>query len=515
MRASVPSHERLAAPPTIDVRPQHEIPLGKAFALCLKGITHRLFRSLLTLTVIVLAVAFFMALLTESALTQAVARAVTAENHERRTFSRRLSVWFSEPDDVAMAQRLLASRAAPEEAVEMAAVSGVSLPAIENLALDAEREASVVRFFENLDAGTRAILVKKTRPDEVLGFLGDRQRMGELAHELARMHAVKPPYPMEEIERIVARHPSYSAELTALTSAWRHALREFKADLESKTGTHDLAGLRQMLAGEDNAKLDELARVLRARGFADSPSTIAVIRRQVTGRATREQIQEQLLTKEARDAWHEAYLEDPLIDAKMLRLGDEPVVRILGRRYTRAELAEVSRDIARENKLLAVEKSVDERLPPETTRREIPDGVKAHASLINGRQAFLMTISFVVCMVGITNAMLMAITERFREIATMKCLGATDGFILQQSLMEAAVQGMAGGVAGMLIGAILTTIKCAFVYGPYLFAYFPWAGVLASGGICVLTGVFLSTLASIYPSWSASRMAPMDAMRVE
>ena len=86
MRTSVPPPDRKTAPPTIDVRPQHKIPLGKAFALCLKGITHRLFRSLLTLTVIVLAVAFFMALLTESALTQAVAQAVTAENRESRVF---------------------------------------------------------------------------------------------------------------------------------------------------------------------------------------------------------------------------------------------------------------------------------------------------------------------------------------------------------------------------------------------------------------------------------------------
>ena len=76
MRTSVPFPEKLRAPPAIDVRPQHEIPLGKAFALCLKGITHRLFRSLLTLTVIVLAVAFFMALLTESAFTHAVASGV-------------------------------------------------------------------------------------------------------------------------------------------------------------------------------------------------------------------------------------------------------------------------------------------------------------------------------------------------------------------------------------------------------------------------------------------------------
>jgi len=513
MGTSVPPPEKRAAPPTIDVRPQHKIPLGKAFALCLKGITHRLFRSLLTLTVIVLAVAFFMALLTESALTQAVARAVTAENRESRVFSRRLAVWFSEPDDVAMAERLRASRNAPDEAKEISAVSGIDMAAIDNLALDAEREATIVRFFENLDAGTRAILVKKTRPDEVLSYLGDHQRWSDLTHEIAQMHAVRPPYSIGEIETIVARHPSYAAELSALTSAWRRSLRDFKEDLARRIDTRDLAGLRQVLAGAESPKTGELPRLLHAHGFADSPAVIAVIRQQVAGHVMREQIQEQLLGQEARDAWHEAYLEDPLIDVKMLRLGDESVVRILGGRFTRAQLAAVSRDIARENKLLAIEKTVDERLSGEA--RETPSGAKAHASLISGRQAFLMTISFVVCMVGITNAMLMAITERFREIATMKCLGATDGFILQQSLLEAAVQGMAGGVAGMLIGAILTTIKCAFVYGSYLFGYFPWADVLASGGISVVTGVFLSTLASIYPSWSASRMAPMDAMRVE
>jgi hypothetical protein len=510
MRSSVPPPEKRSAP-VIDVRPQHRIPLTKAFALCLKGISHRLFRSLLTLTVIVLAVAFFMALLTESALTHAVAHAVVSENRESRAFSRRLSVWFSEPDDAAMAERLRASRAAPEDAKEMSAVSGIELPRVQALALDAGREAAVVGFFENLDAGSRAILVKKTRPEEVLVYLAQGENMAELAREARQMRAVRLPYSIEEIQAIVARHPGYVAELAALSSAWRQALVVFKNDLQAKIGTRELSDLRKTLAGNDTSKVEALAAVLRAHGFGDSPVAIALIRRQVAQREAREQIQEQLLTKEARDAWHEAYLEDPLIDTKMLRLGDEPVVRILGGRYSRDQLAAISADIARENELLSIEKAVDERLPETATAH----GPEARAPLISGRQAFLMSISFVVCMVGITNAMLMAITERFREIATMKCLGATDGFILQQSLMEAAVQGMAGGLAGMLIGALLTTIKSGLVFGSYLFGSFPWLDVLACGGISIVTGVLLSTLASIYPSWSASRMAPMDAMRIE
>src|SRR6185369_6013470 len=104
---------------------------------------------------------------------------------------------------------------------------------------------------------------------------------------------------------------------------------------------HDLAGLRQVLAGAESPKLEELPRLLRDHGFADSSAAIAVIRQQVAARVLREQIQEQLLSQEARDAWHEAYLEDPLIDAKMLRLGDDPVVRILGGRFTRAQLAAI------------------------------------------------------------------------------------------------------------------------------------------------------------------------------
>jgi hypothetical protein len=499
-----PEDQKRATPPVIDVRPQHEIPLGKALALCLKGITHRLFRSLLTLAVIVLAIAFFMSLLTESAFTQSVARGVAAENRETRTFSRRLAVWFSEPDEAAMAERLLASRGAPEEAREIAAVTGTPVDVVHTLAVDAEREADVVRFFDGLDAGTRAVLVKKTRPEDVLSYLADPRHFDQLRAGLVAMHGVKPPYGTARLGAIVARHAGYVDELRALTAAWGRGVNAFKEELGRKTDVKNLAALRELLARGDAAELDALGKVLAERNFIDAGPELATIHAQVARRALRERIQDALLADDARTAWHEAYLEDPLIDAKMLRLDDDAVVKILHGKFARGELSAVSRDIARESRLLAVEKEVSERLP-----------AGANGPLIGGRQAFLMAISFIVCMVGITNAMLMAITERFREIATMKCLGATDGFILQQSLMEAAIQGLAGGVAGMLIGAVLTTIKCAFVFGSYLTTYFPWLGVLVSGGLCVLTGIVLSTLASIYPSWSASRMAPMDAMRIE
>ncbi len=74
--------------------------------------------------------------------------------------------------------------------------------------------------------------------------------------------------------------------------------------------------------------------------------------------------------------------------------------------------------------------------------REIPS-VAAGASG-TARTVWLVSLSLLVCLVGITNAMLMSVMERFREIGTMKCLGALDSFIMKLFLIESLVLGAAG-----------------------------------------------------------------------
>ena len=64
------------------------------------------------------------------------------------------------------------------------------------------------------------------------------------------------------------------------------------------------------------------------------------------------------------------------------------------------------------------------------------------------KQTWLISLSLLVCVVGIANAMLMSVTERFREIGTMKCLGALDTFIVKLFLLESTFQGLAGTSAG-------------------------------------------------------------------
>lgn len=131
------------------------------------------------------------------------------------------------------------------------------------------------------------------------------------------------------------------------------------------------------------------------------------------------------------------------------------------------------------------------------------------------RTLWLIGVSFLVCAVGIANAMLMSVTERFREIATMKCLGALDGFIMSLFVLESCIQGVAGGLAGAVVGLLLGVAQSYAEFRGLAFGQFPLGGILACMGVSMLAGIFLAALAAVYPSWVASRMAPMEAMRVE
>ena len=132
-----------------------------------------------------------------------------------------------------------------------------------------------------------------------------------------------------------------------------------------------------------------------------------------------------------------------------------------------------------------------------------------------GRTAWLLIVSLMVCAVGIANAMLMSVTERFREIATMKCLGATDRLILVTFVLESVMQGIAGGVIGVIVGLLLGLLRGLISYGWLAMTYMPLLDLLSVAGGSLLIGVILSALAAMYPAWSAARLAPMEAMRIE
>ena len=131
------------------------------------------------------------------------------------------------------------------------------------------------------------------------------------------------------------------------------------------------------------------------------------------------------------------------------------------------------------------------------------------------KQRWIIILSLLVCVVGIVNAQLMAVTERFREIGTMKCLGALDRFILRLFILESGMQGLAGAGAGALAGAIFALAFALMRYGFVSMTAVSWGAVIGSVGIAVAVGCLLSLVGVLYPAIVAARMQPVEAMRVE
>ncbi|WP_136795568.1 ABC transporter permease [Desulfosediminicola ganghwensis] len=133
----------------------------------------------------------------------------------------------------------------------------------------------------------------------------------------------------------------------------------------------------------------------------------------------------------------------------------------------------------------------------------------------SAKQRWIVFLSLLVCVVGIVNAQLMSVTERFREIGTLKCLGALDSIIVRLFVLEAIMQGVTGSLAGVVLGVIAAVTNGLFRFGLTIFANFPVSDLLVSMGITLATGTVLSLLGVLYPALLAAKMQPVDAMRVE
>lgn len=131
------------------------------------------------------------------------------------------------------------------------------------------------------------------------------------------------------------------------------------------------------------------------------------------------------------------------------------------------------------------------------------------------KDRWLAILSLMVCAVGIVNAQLMAVTERFREIGTFKCLGALNSFVVRIFVLEAVYQGLLGGVSGSLIGILVSTFSIAWKVGWAAFVHWPPGDMLITVLWASLLSVLLSLIGTIYPALVAARMHPAVALRTE
>lgn len=117
-------------------------------------------------------------------------------------------------------------------------------------------------------------------------------------------------------------------------------------------------------------------------------------------------------------------------------------------------------------------------------------------------------ISLLVGGIGVMNIMLVSVTERTSEIGLKKAIGAGKGAILGQFLTEAVVLTSIGGLAGVIVGVILSKVISALNGTPT--SINPAAAVLA-----VLFSMAIGIIFGILPSHKAANLNPIDALRHE
>jgi putative ABC transport system permease protein len=149
-------------------------------------------------------------------------------------------------------------------------------------------------------------------------------------------------------------------------------------------------------------------------------------------------------------------------------------------------------------------------------------GVKAQkpsklvAALVAGSALFTeitMAAALLALVIGglaVINTMIMAVSERVREIGLKKAIGATTGAVMREFLLESSLIGLIGGVVGFGLGFAITTLINATMPASQgaIFLVTPGLAVL-----CIGFALALGTVAGIIPAFRASRMDPVAALR--
>jgi putative ABC transport system permease protein len=126
----------------------------------------------------------------------------------------------------------------------------------------------------------------------------------------------------------------------------------------------------------------------------------------------------------------------------------------------------------------------------------------------------IAAISLVVGGIGVANIMLVSVTERTREIGIRKAIGARRSAILKQFLIESTVLAGIGGLAGIVIGVVITLAAASVIprFAPNFGAptVSPVAVVIAFA-----VSLFIGLAAGGYPANRASRLQPIEALRYQ
>ncbi len=141
---------------------------------------------------------------------------------------------------------------------------------------------------------------------------------------------------------------------------------------------------------------------------------------------------------------------------------------------------------------------------------------------------FILSLIIIVAALNIISGIMMLVKDKSRDIAILRTMGAAKGAIMRVFLITGASIGIAGTIAGFFLGLVIlhyrepirefiSLVTGAKVFDPdiYYIAQLPARLDPTETGGIVLFAFVLSILATLYPSWRASRIDPVKALRYE
>jgi putative ABC transport system permease protein len=498
----------------IEANNQVNLGFARCARLALSGMSYRMFRSLVTMSILALAVAFLVHMIAFGLLANQTQRQAYDELQEDRELGRLLTRLTAADGSVAIVDTLADDR--PDRHAEYGAWAGADQQRLEQARQTASDLARMLAWVDEQSTTDQAVLTGGLRGPQLIEQWADPQRVEQL---LERIDQIGRNAPMED-DALRALLLERRGELAAFTQrVQRGHARAIASLMQSYDQTPAVqllaeppADLRQTLEQLGYRVSDE--QLTAAETFADRRLLAELI-----GALSQESTLRQALAREA-----DLPLEEISLDAVLNWVDDQESAAWLTGELQQAADRQVQRDrleagVVRGLEADAVLELAERRQRDQKLESAVGDEIPAdHGGLFGlpTRTRWLIALSFLVCVVGVANAMLMSVTERFTEIATMKCLGALDKFVMLMFVIEAAIQGIVGGLIGLVLGIVLALLRGLVEFGTLLGEA---GGALGQVGIAavlsLLVGMVLATVAAVGPSFVAARLAPMEAMRVD
>lgn len=161
--------------------------------------------------------------------------------------------------------------------------------------------------------------------------------------------------------------------------------------------------------------------------------------------------------------------------------------------------------LLRERRRIAIGKDDDFSVNDMT---QIASAMTGTTTLLTGLLGAVAAVSLLVGGIGIMNIMLVSVTERTREIGIRLAIGALEGQVLTQFLVEAVMLSIFGGVTGILTGlglayGVVSLLKVPFVASPTIIA------------IAFAFSALIGIVFGYFPARRAAQLNPIDALRHE